>query len=391
MACIPALAEDSEAAASDWQATVAAARGQTVFWHAWGGDVRTNDFIEWVGQQLRATYGVSVQQVKLSDTAEAVQRVLSEKAAGRHQRGAVDLIWINGPNFLAMKEAGLLYGPFLDGLPNARYLDLTPGAPAVTDFTEPTEGFSAPWRLARFVLTHDQARVSEPPARVVDLLDWAAENPGRFTHPAVSNFLGATFLKQALVELAPEPERLLQPVSEEDFADVTAPLWTWYDRLRPLLWRGGRTYPENESVLAMMLNDAEVDFAMAFDPGAAASLVERGLLPDTVRSYSPAGGSLGNLSFVAIPYNATHRAGALVLANFLLDPRTQARAQNIEVLGAFSVLDVQQLDAAARAAFDALPASPALPTLEQLGVTLPEPHPSWTDRLVAEWSLRYLR
>ena len=38
-------------AAADWQATLDAARGQTVYWNAWGGDERTNAFISWVGDQ----------------------------------------------------------------------------------------------------------------------------------------------------------------------------------------------------------------------------------------------------------------------------------------------------------------------------------------------------
>jgi len=380
----------AQAHSSHWETILAAARGQTVYWHAWGGDVRTNEFIQWVSNQLEAAHGVRVQQVKLSDTAEAVQRVLAEKTAGKHQDGAVDLIWINGPNFLAMQEAGLLYGPFLDSLPNARYLDRSPGAPAVTDFTVPTEGYSAPWRLARFVLTHESARVPVPPARVADFAAWVVAHPGRFTHPAVHNFMGATFLKQLLVELAPDPGVLAHPVTDAAFAAATAPLWDWYDTARPHLWRRGRMYPENESVLAMMLNDGEVDFSMAFDPGAAAALVERGLLPETVRSYAPAGGSLGNVSFVAIPYNARNRAGAQVVANFLLDPATQAHAQNLQILGAFSVLDFDRLDPPARAAFTALPTAPALPRLEDLGPTLAEPHPDWMVRLVAAWTARYL-
>jgi len=84
-------------ALADWQATLDAARGQTVYWNAWGGDQRTNDFITWVGQQTEALYGVKVQQVKLSDTAEAVTRVIAEKAAGQTSGGAVDLIWIERP------------------------------------------------------------------------------------------------------------------------------------------------------------------------------------------------------------------------------------------------------------------------------------------------------
>ena len=75
----------------------------------------------------------------------------------------------------------------------------------------------------------------------------------------------------------------------------------------------------------------------------------------------------------------------------LMDPAVQAHAQNIGVLGAFSVLDATKLDDTARAAFAALPTAPALPTLEQLGPTLPEPHPSWMTRLEQDWSARILR
>ena len=375
--------------ADSWDDTLAAARGQTVYWNAWGGDERTNDFIAWASGQLEAQYGVTIRQVKLSDTAEAVTRVIAEKAAGQTEGGSVDLIWINGANFLSMKEQGLLHGPFLADLPNAKYLDLSDGSAAVVDFTIPTEGYESPWRLAKFVMTHDSARVPEPPRSMAALLDWTKANPGRFTHPAVSNFMGATFLKQALIELAPDPSVLQTEATDATFSAATEPLWAWYDALRPNLWRSGTAFPENESVLQQMLNDGEVDFGMAFDPAAAAAAIERGLLPDTVRSYAPEGGSIGNISFVAIPFNAAHKEGAKVVANFLLDPATQAHAQDITVLGSYSVLDPARLDDEARAAFAALPASPALPSNEALGPTLNEPHPSWMTRIAEEWAKRY--
>ena len=74
-------------ALADWQATLDAARGQTVYWNAWGGDERTNAFIDWVGEETEARYGVSVEHVRLSDTAEAVTRVISERAAGQDSGG----------------------------------------------------------------------------------------------------------------------------------------------------------------------------------------------------------------------------------------------------------------------------------------------------------------
>lgn len=381
----------SPALADDWQTTLDAARGQTVYWNAWGGDDRTNAFIAWAGSETERIYGVRIAQVKLTDTAEAVTRVVSEKAAGQDAGGSVDLIWINGPNFLAMKDQGLLHGPFVATLPNAKYLDLSPTSPAAVDFTVPVDGLESPWRLAKFVFNYDTARVDAPPATMADFPVWAAAHPGRFTHPDPSNFMGASFLKQALIALTPDPAVLQSPVTDKAYATATAPLWTWYDALRPNLWRGGEAFPENQSVQQQLLNDGEIDMAMSFDPASTAAAIAQGLLPETVRVFVPEGGTLGNVSFVAIPYNAAHKEGAMVVANFLLDPATQAHMQNIEVLGSFSVLNPASLDDAAKATFAALPTAPALPGIADLGPTLQEPHASWMTRLTEDWARRYTK
>lgn len=378
-------------ALADWAQTLTEAKGQTVYFNAWGGDARTNAFIAWVGAQTEAQYGVKVEQVKLTDTAEAVTRVIAEKAAGQDTGGSVDLIWINGPNFLAMKQQGLLHGPFVAELPNARYLDLGPAAAASVDFTVPVEGMESPWRLAKFVFSYDSAKVADLPADMTGFVAWAAAHKGRMTHPDPSNFMGATFLKQALIELAPDPSVMQQPVTEDAFAAATAPLWAWYDALRPNLWQGGATFPASGEVQNQMLNDGEVDMSMSFDPASTAAAIADGSLPATARVFVPKAGSIGNISFVAIPYNAAHTAGAEVVANFLLEPATQAHMQNIEVLGSFAVLDPVKLDDAGKAAFAALPKAAALPALADLGPVLLEPHASWMTRLVEEWAKRYTK
>ena len=388
---ILALMMATQTHAQTWQDTVDAARGQTVYWHAWGGDPRTNNYIDWVDAQMQALFGIAVEHVPLTDTAEAVTRVLSERAAGQNTDGAVDLIWINGPNFLAMKEQDLLFGPFVQRLPNARFVDLSPYAPASVDFTVPVDGLEAPWRLAKFVFIHDSARVPNPPQSMGELLDWARDNPGRFTHPDPANFMGASFLKQALISLVDTPATLQNPVGEADYATLTAPLWAWYDALRPLMWREGETFPENESIQTRLLNDGEIDITMSFDPSYAAAAINLGLLPDTARVFVPEGGTLGNISFVAIPYNAAHAEGAQVVADFLLSPEAQAHMQNIDNLGAFSVLDPALMDAEAAAFFADLPQSPALPELADLGPTLLEPHASWMTAIAEDWAARYAR
>lgn len=391
VAAAGACALPQVALAQAWDAVLAKARGQTVHWNAWAGDEKTNAFIAWVGAEVEKRYGVRVNHVKLKDTAEAVSRVVAEKSAGRDAGGSVDLIWINGPNFLAMKEQKLLHGPFAERLPNWRLVDTVRKRSNVIDFTIPHEGYESPWRMAQIVFVYDSLRVTDPPRSVPALLDWAKRNPGRLTHPNVRNFLGATFFKQALYELAPDPAVLQKPATDENFAAVTAPLWAWYDALRPHLWRSGRQFPGNGPAQRQLMNDGELDMMISFNPSEAAVAVTAGLLPQSVRTFTFAKGTIGNTSFVAIPYNAANKEGAMVVANFLLEPSTQAQAQDIRQMGNFTVLDLDRLSAADRAGFAELPTHPALPTAAELGTTLLEPHPTWMTRITAEWERRYTK
>ncbi|WP_308917740.1 ABC transporter substrate-binding protein, partial [Jannaschia sp. LMIT008] len=336
---------------SDWDAVARAAEGQTVYWHAWGGSGATNDFIAWIAERA-AERGVTLQHVKLADTADAVGAVLTERQAGRDAGGSVDLIWINGANFASMKAEGLLFGPWAESLPNWRYVDVD-GKGVTTDFTIPTEGYESPWAMAQLVMVHDAARLSDPPRSAVALLDWARENPGRFTHPQPPDFLGTTFLKQMLIELVPDPA-ILQDPAGDDYAAVTEPLWAFLDELTPLLWRGGRAYPETGPRMLQLINDGEADLAFSFSPGEASTAIANFQLPETVRTYVLDGGTIGNASFLAIPYNASAKEGAMVVANIVLSPRAQAHAQDPDVLGYGTVLDLDALEAADRARFDAL-------------------------------------
>ena len=381
-------------AAPAWEQVLARARDQTVYFNAWAGDEQTNAFIAWAGEQVKGRYGVNVVHVRLKDTAEAVTRVVAEKTAGRNSDGTVDLIWINGPNFLAMKQQGLLFGPVLPLLPNTALVDTTTKRSNVIDFTTPVDGYAVPWKLAQIVFIYDSARLrnaGDVPRSAADLLAWARKNPGRLTHPNPSNFLGATFLKQALYELVADTGALQQAATEESFARLSAPLWVWYEQLRPSLWRQGQQFPENGSAQRELLNDGEIDITLSFNPAEAAVSVLAGKLPASVRTFTFTKGTIGNTSFVAIPYNSRAREGAMVLANFLLEPAAQARAQDIKSMGSVNVLDAGKLSAAQRALFDALTPSPALPSAAELGRPLLEPHASWMTRITAEWQRRYSR
>lgn len=383
LAAAPALAADP----ADWPAVTEAARGQTVYWNAWGGSTTTNDFIAWVGTRVAEDYGVTLEHVKLSDTADAVSRVLAEKQAGTDTGGAIDMIWINGANFAAMKEAGLLFGPFAEDLPNWSLVDVE-GKTVQTDFTVPVEGYESPWAMAQVVFMYDTADIAAPLPSMAAILDWAQANPGRFTYPQPPDFLGTTFLKQALIDLTEDQAVLAQPVGE-NYAEVTAPLWAYLEALTPVLWRQGRAYPATGPQQLQLIADGEIDLAISFSPGEASAAIANFQLPQSVRTFVLDKGTLGNASFVAIPYNSSAKEGAMVVANFLLSPEAQVRAQDPAVLGYGTVLAMDKLEAADRAAFDALELGIATLGPAELGTVLPEPHPSWMTRIAQDWTERY--
>ena len=385
LAPLPALADVNP---SDWDAVLAEATGQTVYWNAWGGSTTTNEFIAWVGDRVSAEYGVTLEHVKLTDTADAVTRVLSEKQAGENDDGAIDMIWINGSNFAAMKNADLLFGPYAEDLPNWALVDAE-GKAVQTDFTVPVEGYESPWAMAQVVFVHNTATMPDRLGSMQALQDWAQANPGRFSYPQPPDFLGTTFLKQVLVDILDDPSVLAAPATDENYDAVTAPLWAYLDELTPNLWREGKAYPATGTAMFPLIADGELDLSISFSPGAASTAIANYELPDTVRTFVLDKGTIGNASFVAIPYNSGSKAGAMVVADFLMSPEAQARAQDPAILGYGTVLNMDALTAEDRAVFDGLELGVATLTPAELGTVQAEPHPSWMTRIADEWSARY--
>jgi len=378
---LPARAVDTAA----WQRIERAARGQTVYFNAWAGSERVNAYIQWAAGEVATRHGIKLEHVKLGDTAELVKRVRAEKQAGREQGGSADMGWINGENFLTMKREGLLFGPFAEALPNFALVD-TVGKPTTRiDFSEPVEGFEAAWGMAQFTFYGDGKRVAQPPKNLAELIEFAKKNPGRFTYPKPPNFHGTTFLKQLLLEAAPDRQPFYAP-APADAPQRLAPLWATLEVLHPLLWRQGRQFPASNAVMRQMLADGELFITLTFNPNEAANEIAAKRLPDSVVSWQHAGGTIGNTHFLAIPFNARAKEGAQVVINFLQSPLAQSRKADIRHWGDPTVLAVDRLAAADKALF-AQGSAPG--SVLQGAPVLPEPHASWVEVIEREWARRH--
>lgn len=365
---------------ANWQQIKNEARGQTVWFNAWGGDNAVNQYLDWVSGEMKTHYAINLKIVRLADAADAVKRIQTEAASGRKTGGSVDLLWVNGENFRTLKEANLLQTHWAQTLPNWRYVDTL--KPVSEDFSIPTDGAESPWGGAQLTFIANRDVSKQPPQTPQALLEFAKAYPGTVTYPRPPDFTGTAFLEQLLIMLTTQPQALKIAPEPATFADVTAPLWQYLDTLHPMLWREGKDFPPTPARMDALLNSGALRLSLTFNPAHAQQKVASGELPQNSYSFGFSQGMIGNVHFVTIPANARASAGAQVVANFLLSPEAQLRKADPTYWGDPSVLDPQKLPAEQREALLA-----RLP--KGLPAVLPEPHAAWVNALEQEWLRRY--
>lgn len=364
------------------------ARGTTVRFYMWGGSAQVNAWVDgYVSDRMKELYDITVQRVPM-DAPVFVNKLLTEKAAGK-QTGTIDLMWINGENFRNARESGVLYGPFAGRLPNMRYVD---AAAVATDFGYPVQEYEAPLGRAQFVFEYDTARVSSPPASFDELRSWIREHPGRFTYPQPPDFTGSAFVRQVFYAVTGGHAQYMTDF-DGGLWDRQAPaLWLWLNEIKPFMWQQGVSMPKDPAALDTLFARGEVDFSMAYHPSHAQSKILEGTYPDTVRTFVMQDGSLYNTHFTAIAFNAPNKAGAMVLADFLLSPQAQAHKLSPANWGDFPVLEMDRLSEADRELFSAVKQGAATLPPEKLAEhAVPEIPALWLEAIEEGWDRHVLR
>ena len=384
-ACAAPAPEGTRSSFASWDDVVSAAQGQTVKLWMYGGDTQGNAYIDEVLAPAAAAEGVTLERVPVTDTGDALNRVLSELQAGRTDDGTVDLVWVNGDNFRTGKEAGAWLCDWTGLMPN---LALTASDdPLLTnDFGTPVDGCEAPWSKAQFTFVYNSDVIADPPTTLEEVLEWAEAHPGRFTYPAPPDFTGSVFTREVLYSVSGGYENVPAVFDQDAYDKLTPALYDRLSTLAPSLWRQGGTYPANEQELNQLYADRQIDLTMTYGPATLTDLVEGGTFPPGTQVLTLEEGTVGNASFLGIPANAASSAGAMVVANVALSAEQQLAKANPATWGQFTVLDREALTPGDRAKFDALPSSPVVPPYDVLSKNAnPELAAAWVPLLDEGW------
>lgn len=386
-AALADTADDEALKAMTWDQIVDQARGGTVNWFMWGGSDTINAYVSgYVADRLRADYDITLNRVPITDAADIVNQVLSEKEAGVTDAGSVDLIWINGENFRSMKQADLVFCGYTGLLPNDELVNWENPAIA-NDFGVPVDGCEVPWNTVQFAFAHDSAIVAEPPRDMASLLVWIKANPGRFTYPAPPDFTGSAFLRHVFIHAAGGPDSLLGPFDQAKFDETATKAWAILNEIEPSLWREGATYPTTVTQLNELFANGEIDFSFNYDPAQFGLAVQAGTWPETTRSFGLTDGTIGNTNYTLIPFNSPNKAAAMVLQNLLLSGEAQLEKARPEVWGAAPAIEVSRTAPEVQKGFAAITTHPSVvPAAELAKSALPELQADWLTAIEKGWT-----
>ncbi|MCC3865891.1 ABC transporter substrate-binding protein [Terrisporobacter petrolearius] len=353
-----------------WEEVLEKAKGSTVTFYGWGGDEELNAWLDNVfAPKMKEKYDIKMERVPM-DIDQVLSQLSGEIQAGEED-GSIDMIWINGENFKSAKENNMLYGPFLEKLPNAeKYLDLNADENK-NDFGFPTEGYEAPYGKAQLVFMNDSAVTKNAPSSTKELLEFAKENKGKVTYPALPDFTGSAFVRNVIYDICGYEQFQDMKEDKETVKKEIQPALDYLVELNKYLWNKGKSFPADSTQLDNMFKDNEVVMNMTYSAYAVARGIENGSYTDTTKTFLFDKGTIGNTNYMAIAKNSGNKAGAMVAINEMISAEIQA--SRLEKLKTIPVVDNSKLSKEEKAAFDKVDIGKgAIPQDELLSKRLPE-------------------
>ncbi|MDR1183834.1 MAG: ABC transporter substrate-binding protein [Coriobacteriales bacterium] len=373
---------------NDWDAILEAAKGTTVTYIGYSQISAYSMYFNNVfAPEIKDKYDLSLNYTPVDATADINTLWMGEKQAGYKQGdGSTDLAWTSTGNFADLKKNDLLWGDFVQYLPNMQYYDksatgINYDASVAIDGTESLFGSSF------FALIYDSTTCAEAdaPRNATELLAYAKDNPGRVTYSALPDYQGSYMVRTLVMDICGKDvfQKMPEGITYDEMKEQIAEGLNYLRELNPYLWNEGKTYPAAYSDWAKMFADAETDFV--FDQAWVQASIDAGMFPKTAHSVL-VDYSISLPHYLALSFDCPNIAGALVMANEFLDPIGMCERSVMGYPPAVDCMDMEKLTAEQ---LDAIEECERLygqnsPTLAELGEHAVPDIPGWCETVLED-------
>jgi putative spermidine/putrescine transport system substrate-binding protein len=383
--------EEKKSEPANFNEALASAKGKTVTFYGWGGDPAVNKWLdEVVAKSLKENYDVTLKRVSMNAD-EILNKLSNEKQAGSTS-GDIDLVWINGENFLTARNNQLLYGPITDKIENySKYIN-SEDFESNYDFGNEINGMEVPYGKAQLVFIGDNAKVKALPTSTEQLLVLAKENKGKLTYPAPPDFVGSAFVRNIIYDIVGYEAINNAKADKEEIYRVIKPAIEYLNELEKYLWEEGRTYPKDNAALDKMYTDGQALITMNYTPMYAAQKIASGEFTGTSQTFVFDKGNVGNTHYMAVPFNAPNKDAALVLINHIISAEMQTSKFDMKNWGDLPVFDVNKLSAEEKDALSKVDNGKGILTPEELlSKRKPEVHAEKVTIIEKLWEEKVLK
>lgn len=332
------IIENPSITSREWNLILESANGTTVTLYYTKADERLERWLtRTVAPGVLSENGIKLELVRKPMT--EIMEKLSDQKKMEIDTGAIDLLYFDDTSFKKLMSNELLYGPFLEKLPNYHANVNKEDFEFIYEEGMPTQGYYMPVGREQLVFIYDEDMILDPPASMEIFVETLRTAPGQFSFPLPPEKSGELFMETFIAAYVNHEKLYLAEPDRQVIEPMIEPAMEALKKLKPKLWKEGAIFPEDEEHLDQLFYDGKVSFALSTDTNKASKYAKAEVYPYAARAFVMDEGTAGTNSGVVIAHNAPNKSGAMIVANYMLSAYAQTEKYEPSNWGNIPVID----------------------------------------------------
>lgn len=269
---------------------------------------------------------------------------LKDEKMNEIDSGSADIVLLTKKGFGQLKDAGVLYGPFANKLPNAAMNQVSDSYETTWLDGKPIDDMAVQLGKNQLVFFYNEDIMEKPPGSLSELKDYIKANPEKFTFPSLDTAEGQAFVNTLAASLCDQKKLYETNLSVEQQKALFAPVAAFLKEIRPYMWSGGNGLPKSTVEMDRLFKEGQISFSMSLDQNKAPAMIKEEKMPDGAKAFVLNSGTTGFGQYAVIPFNSMNKSGAMAMINELLGGPMQGSKYNPKNWGNLPSVDPMKME-----------------------------------------------